>query len=91
MRERKPLTKELAIETWTQVQHLIEVGAYEERSAEHYETGTWPEDGVEESIFNLENWAAKQGLEFTFNVDRNVWHLSPIEPGNEAEQEVPGE
>jgi len=83
MRERKPLTKELAIETWTQVQHLIEVGAYEERSAEHYETGTWPEDGVEESVVGLENWAARQGLEFEFNHDNGKWSLVGIEQGHD--------
>jgi len=89
MRERKPLTKELAIETWTQVQHLIEVGAYEERSAEHYETDTWPEDGVEESIFNLENWAAKRWqMEFVWNHDTQTWSLEPIESPDWNERDV---
>jgi hypothetical protein len=78
---QKPLTQAKALETWTELHRLISVGAYSERSAEHYETDTWPEDGVEESVFNLENWAARQGLEFCWNVDREFWHLTPIEPG----------
>ncbi len=77
----KPLTKEQAIKDWTELQRLISVGAFSERSAEHYEMGTWPEDGIEESISNLENWAEKQGLEFCWNVDSATWSLTPIEPG----------
>ena len=79
MKERKPLTKEWAIEAWTQVQHLIEVGAYEERSAEHHLTGTWPEDGVEETAFSLEEWARNQALEFVWSQDTKTWSLEPIE------------
>src|SRR5438105_2558840 len=60
----KPLTKEQAIATWTELQRLISVGAYEERGALHYETDTWPEDGVEESTANLERWAERQGPGF---------------------------
>ena len=56
---QQPLTKEKAIEYWTEYQRLISVGAYEERRAAHYETNTWPQDGVEESVFRLESWAAK--------------------------------
>lgn len=75
----KPLTKEQAIEHWTELQRRISVGAFEERSSLHYETGTWPEDGVEESVFNLETWAERQGLEFCFNHDDNAWSLVPID------------
>jgi hypothetical protein len=57
------------------------VGAFGERSSLHYETGTWPEDGVEESVANLETWAAKQGLEFCWDVDNKIWSLTPIEQG----------
>lgn len=77
----KPLTKEQAIATWTELQRLISVGAYEERGWEHYETDTWPEDGVEESVANLENWAEKQGLEFSWSHDSKTWNLVPIEQG----------
>jgi hypothetical protein len=73
------LTKVKAIEYWTEYQRLISVGSYEERSVEHHLTGTWPEDGLEESLFNLENWAAKQGLAFCWNHDSNTWSLVPIE------------
>ena len=75
----KPLTKEQAIAAFTELQRLISVGAYEERSALHYEAGTWPDDGVEESVANLENWAEKQELEFCFNHDNKSWSLVPIE------------
>ncbi len=73
------MTSEQAIAAWTELQRRIRVGAYEERSAEHHETGTWPEDGVEESVANLETWAERQGLEFCFNHDDNAWSLVPIE------------
>jgi hypothetical protein len=79
----KPLTQEQAIAHWTELQRRISVGAYEERGAEHHETGTWPEDGVEESVANLETWAEKQGLEFCFHHDDNTWSLVPIEQGSE--------
>ncbi len=69
-----------AIDAWTEFQRRISVGAYEERSAEHHEAGTWPEDGVEESVANLETWAEKQGLEFVWNIDSKTWSLEPIEP-----------
>ena len=80
MAESKPLTQEQAIAAWTELQRLISVGAYEERSVEHHVTDTWPEDGVEESLFNLENWAARQGLEFCWNIDSKTWSLYPIDP-----------
>jgi hypothetical protein len=73
------MEQDTALAAWIELQRLISVGAYEERSNEHYLTGTWPEDGVEESLFNLENWAARQGLEFCFNHDTNSWSLEPIE------------
>ncbi len=68
-----------AIDAWTEFQRRISVGAYEERSFEHHETGTWPADGVEESVANLETWAAKQGLEFCWSWDTHTWSLEPIE------------
>ncbi len=79
MAQPQPLTQEQAIAAWTQVQQLISVGAYEERSAWHHETGTYPEDGVEESSANLEAWAARQGLEFCYNHDTSTWSLQPID------------
>ena len=81
------MTTEQAVAYWTEYQRLISVGAYSERSAEQYETGTWPEDGIEESVANLETWAEKQGLEFCFNHDSKEWSLVRIDPGQEAEDE----
>jgi hypothetical protein len=72
------LTQEKALAAWTQVQHLISVGAYEERSAEHYEHDTWPEDHVEETAFNLEEWARAQGLEFVWDLGTKSWSLVPV-------------
>jgi len=83
----KPFTKEQVIERWTEIMRLISVGAYTERSAEHYEAGTWPEDGIEESEAYFETWAEKQGLEFCFNHDSKEWSLVRIDPGQEAEDE----
>ncbi len=79
MKKTTAINKEVALITWTQLQHLVSVGAYEERSSYHYETGTWPEDGVEESLARLETWAEKQGLEFCYNHDSKTWSLEPIE------------
>lgn len=76
--EKQPLTREWALDAWAQVQHLIEVGAYEERSSYHHESGTWPEDGVEETAFGLEEWAARQDLEFSYNHDTHIWSLVPM-------------
>src|SRR2546425_13237417 len=67
-----------AIEDYTELQRRISVGAYEERKSEHYETGTWPSDGVEESLFNLEELAASHGLEFCFEVSNGTWSLLPM-------------
>lgn len=78
MKQPQPLTNEQALAAWTQVQHLIEVGAYEERSAYHHETGTWPEDGVEETVFGLEEWAARQDLEFIWHNESRTWSLEPM-------------
>jgi|SRR6185312_12962925 len=75
----QPLTNEKAIEYWTELHRLISVGAYEERSAEQFETDTWPEDGVEESVHNLEEWAASKGLEFCWNQESKSYSLEPIE------------
>ncbi|HYX50439.1 MAG TPA: hypothetical protein VE843_11890 [Ktedonobacteraceae bacterium] len=80
MTTRAPPTQEQAIEYWTEYQRRISVGAFEERSAEHYEADTWPEDGVEESVHNLEQWAARQGLEFVWNDANKTWSLEPMQP-----------
>jgi hypothetical protein len=69
-----------AIDAWTELERRVSVGAYEERSAYDWQNGTWPADGVEESIANLETWAEKQGLEFCWNIDSKTWSLYPIEP-----------
>ena len=79
----QPVTNEQALDIWTELHRLISVGAYEERGQLHYETDTWPEDGVEESIHNLEAWAERQGREFVFNHDgkdraAGYWTLESI-------------
>jgi hypothetical protein len=77
------LTQEQAIEHWTELHRRISVGAYEELSAEHHETGTYPEDGIKESIVNLETWADRQGLDFVWDTSTRTWSLVPIEQGSE--------
>ena len=81
----KLLTQEQAIETWTELQRRVSVGAYLElqHDGSYPEDDGTPESTTLESIANLEKWAAKQGLEFCWNVDRNFWHLTPIEPGED--------
>jgi len=67
-----------AIEDYSELQRRISVGAYSERSAEHFESGTYPEDGVEEGIDNLTELAAKDGLEFCWHKDSSSWSLEPM-------------
>jgi len=67
-----------AISDYTELQRRITVGAYEERSNEHHLTGTWPEDGVEESLYNLEELAAKDDLVFCFHCESGIWTLEPM-------------
>jgi hypothetical protein len=81
---KQELTQEKALENWTEFQRLISVGAFEERSTEHFEAGTWPEDGVEESVEWLEMWASNQGLEFRWNADSKTWRLVSIEQGHDT-------
>jgi hypothetical protein len=76
-----------AIEDWTELHRRISVGAYSERSAEHFETGTYPEDGIEESIDNLTELAARHGLEFIWR--NNAWGLETMsEETRAARQEA---
>jgi hypothetical protein len=67
-----------AISDYSELQRRISVGAYEERSSYHYESGTYPEDGVEESIDNLTELAAKYDLEFVWHKESSTWTLEPM-------------
>jgi hypothetical protein len=67
-----------ALENYTELMCRISVGAYEERSNEHHLTGTWPEDGIEESVFNLEELAARNDLEFIWHKESSSWTLEPM-------------
>ncbi len=78
---------EKAIADYTELMRRIQVGAYEERSVEHHLTGTWPEDGVEESIANLENLAARQGLQFVWHQESSTYTLEPMSPEDLQAQE----
>ncbi len=79
----KLMSKERAPEDYTELQRRVSVGAYEEMSSYYYESGTWPADGVEESINNLEMWAERQGLEFVWSHDTKTWSLEPINQGED--------
>jgi hypothetical protein len=59
------LTHEKAIQSWTELQH--------QKSEE-------PDEIVNQSLANLENWACKKGLKFSYNHDDNTWTLVPIDP-----------
>ncbi len=74
-----------AIEDWTELHRRVSVGAYEERKSEHFETGTYPDDGVEESIDNLTELAARHGLEFIWR--NNAWSLEPMSEETRAARE----
>lgn len=70
--------QERAIARYTELMRLIQVGAYQERGPEHYQTGTWPEDGVEKGINELEYRAALQSLEFCWHQDSKTYTLEPM-------------
>lgn len=81
MPTQKPLTQEQAIETYTELQRRVSVGAYlelEHDGSYPPDDGT-PESTTLESIDNLEKWAAKQGLEFAYYRDENKWILQVSE------------
>src|SRR5947209_19317087 len=67
-----------ALDDYTELMRRVSVGAYTDRSAEDYLNGTWPEDGVEESIFNLEELAAQHDLEFCFEASNGTYVLLPM-------------
>ncbi len=73
-----------AIKDYEHFMRLISVGAYEERSYEHRLTDTWPEDGVEESVFNLEELAARSDLEFCWHKDSSSWSLETMSEATKA-------
>jgi hypothetical protein len=75
--------QEQAIKDYTELSRLISVGAYTERSAEDYEHGTYPEDGVEESIDKLTELAAHHGLEFWGN-EQGGYSLVPMSEETKA-------
>ena len=77
----KPLTREHAIEFWTELQRRVSVGAYlelEHDGSYPPDDGT-PESTTLESLDNLERWAERQGLEFAWNHDTSTWSLEPID------------
>ena len=77
---RKPLTHTQAIEYFTELSRRVQVGAYLE--LEH--DGSFPEDDGSpesttlESLHNLEEWAARQDLEFIWHEDSKTWDLEPM-------------
>lgn len=75
------LTQEQAIKDYTELMRRVRVGAYEERQVD----GSFGEDGVEETIFNLQSWAAKQGLSF-HRIDAYV--LEPMTAEEKAAYEL---
>ncbi len=78
-----------ALDDYTELMRRIRVGAYEERSSYHYESGTWPEDGIEESIDNLTELAARDDLEFCWHKESGSWSLEPMsEETRAARQEA---
>jgi hypothetical protein len=83
----QPLTKEQAIECWTELQRRVRVGAYLELQHD----GSYPEDdGSPESttlvsLDNLVAWSTSLGLEFTYNHETKQWSLEPIESPRSGE------
>jgi len=71
-------TLQSAIEQYTALMQRVHTGSYEERSSEQYETSTFPEDGVEKGIDDLQNEAAGRGLQFVWQPSSESWSLEPI-------------
>lgn len=72
------LTQERALREWTGLQELIQAGAYQERGGDP----DWPEDGIEKRAFELETWAATQGLCFSWSNEDQAWELVQMDPEN---------
>lgn len=70
-----PLTKEKAIQYYTEFMRLVSVGAYSERQID----GSYGEDGVEESIDSLNAWGYQQGLMFVGH-EGGSYTLEPMPP-----------
>jgi hypothetical protein len=86
MAEFNQRRQQKAIEDWTELHRRVSVGAYSERSAENFLNGTYPPDGVEESIDNLTELAARHGLEFIWT--NNEWSLGPMSEETRAARQA---
>ncbi len=73
MAKRKPLTPEKLLEYYTELQHRI--------------SGT-PESTTLESLHNLETWAERQGLEFSWHEESKSWTLEPIYPRTDTIENI---
>lgn len=69
-----------AIEFYAKLRHRVSVGAYVELELD----GSFPEDDGSpesttlESLHNLEEWAARQDLEFIWDLGTRTWSLLPM-------------
>jgi hypothetical protein len=72
------LSQQQALEWYTELMRRVSVGAYLElqHDGNYPEDDGTPESTTLESIDNLESWAARQGLEFCWNVDNKTWSLA---------------
>ena len=66
--------KEQSLKDWTELNRIISVGAYDECDHE----GNYTEDGIEESIDNLETLGAQNGFVFHWHQDEKRWSLEPL-------------
>ncbi len=92
MTQETTFNQEQALQKYTELMRLIRVGAYEERQAHHYASGTYPEDGVEQGVATLDKAARRNGLEFAWNPFTSSFDLQAISQEDldameEAEQE----
>lgn len=73
---QQPFDQQKAIERYTELSRLIQVGAYTERGSNE----DYPEDGVEQGVDDLEFRAAKLGLYFHWHEDTKTYTLEPMSP-----------
>jgi hypothetical protein len=78
MKQLTNITPEQATAAYAQCMVRVNCGAYSERTPQQYEAGSYPPDGIEESLDTLITWAMHKGLAFRHIKDTQNYTLIPI-------------
>ncbi len=71
---------ERAIARYTELQKLIQAGAYDERDVD----GSYGEDGIDKAVDDLNYQAAQHGLAFWWHKESRTYTLEPLDDENKA-------